>query len=282
MAVDLDHSTAADLESAAGAGDPVRAGGDTVGRAEAVYYDRATGAPRWLAIRTDSGRLIAPAAGARPAGGAVELPYSAAKVRTAPRVTAETIPPATESELARHYGLLSESPTIARRPATPVARPAPQAWPSLWRETKPFFLTSEFLLTVLGIAGMFITSAVTEDSLWHQRAWTLATVLAAAYIASRGLAKAARREYADRRRRSGDAFETKPFWLTSEAFVLIVGLVAIFLTTWIDGDVLTRERAWLLATILGATYVVSRGIAKAGVAHFERDRRDSPLERDPY
>ena len=57
-----------------------------------------------------------------------------------------------------------------------------------WAETKPFFMTSEFFGTIALIAAILIAAAV-DDGLDATRAWTLAAVIGAAYIISRGLAK---------------------------------------------------------------------------------------------
>ncbi len=74
---------------------------------------------------------------------------------------------------------------------------APQEWVGYgrrpWAETKPFFLTSEFLALVLTVAGVLIASAVVDD-LDAGRAWTLVAGLAAAYMLSRGLAKSGTRD----------------------------------------------------------------------------------------
>jgi hypothetical protein len=56
------------------------------------------------------------------------------------------------------------------------------------RRAKPFFLTSEFLTMIAAIAAIAIAAAV-ADSFDSKRAWTLITVVAAAYIVSRGLSK---------------------------------------------------------------------------------------------
>ncbi len=57
-------------------------------------------------------------------------------------------------------------------------------------ETKPFAMASEFWMTVVGIAAVLIAGYVIEDSAFNLfRAWMLATVIASAYIVSRGLAK---------------------------------------------------------------------------------------------
>ena len=59
------------------------------------------------------------------------------------------------------------------------------------RGEKPFFLTSEFLVLLASIAAVVIAAAV-ADNFGADRAWTLVTVLAAAYMISRGLSKVAR------------------------------------------------------------------------------------------
>ena len=68
--------------------------------------------------------------------------------------------------------------------------------PSLARrlttETKQAFKTTEFWAMGGVIAAILIAAAV-SDSLGDIRAWTLVTVVAAAYIISRGLAKAGSR-----------------------------------------------------------------------------------------
>jgi hypothetical protein len=56
------------------------------------------------------------------------------------------------------------------------------------RRAKPFFLTSEFLTLVAAIAAIAIAAAVADD-FDAPRAWTLITIVSAAYIVSRGLSK---------------------------------------------------------------------------------------------
>jgi hypothetical protein len=93
-----------------------------------------------------------------------------------------------------------EDSTAARRAATGPAlrgpRPAwlgsPQAYTS---ETKPFYLTSEFLVYVLFVMGLGI-SAATDATIDAWRFWMLATIATAAYVLSRGIAKAASRSRA--------------------------------------------------------------------------------------
>ena len=59
-------------------------------------------------------------------------------------------------------------------------------------ETKLSFKTTEFWAMGGVIAAVLVAAAV-SDSLGDVRAWTLVTVVAAAYIVSRGLAKAGSR-----------------------------------------------------------------------------------------
>ena len=63
-------------------------------------------------------------------------------------------------------------------------------------ETKPFYLTSEFVGSVLAIAGIAITAA-SSDAFGAWRAWILITAITGAYVISRGIAKAATRSHAD-------------------------------------------------------------------------------------
>jgi hypothetical protein len=62
-----------------------------------------------------------------------------------------------------------------------------------WAETKPFFLTSEFLAFVLAAGGVLIAAWV-ADNFEAPRAWLIAAIVASAYIVSRGLAKAGTRD----------------------------------------------------------------------------------------
>jgi hypothetical protein len=56
-------------------------------------------------------------------------------------------------------------------------------------ETKLSLKTTEFW-AMGGVIGAILIAAAVSDSLGDVRAWTLVTVVAAAYIVSRGLAKA--------------------------------------------------------------------------------------------
>jgi len=98
-----------------------------------------------------------------------------------------------------------ESGQTAPAPPTRAARREPPAWRArffdpwgLGEETKPFFLTSEFWVAVTTAVALFIGS-----SAWNFDAplmWTLVTVVASAYMLSRGLAKSGAR-YLDQDRR---------------------------------------------------------------------------------
>ncbi len=61
-------------------------------------------------------------------------------------------------------------------------------------ETKPFFLTSEFMVLVVMTVALFIASAVVDD-LDSRLAWILGSGMVAAYILSRGIAKAATKSW---------------------------------------------------------------------------------------
>jgi hypothetical protein len=62
-------------------------------------------------------------------------------------------------------------------------------------ETKPFYLTSEFLVFGLYLMGLGIAAA-TSPSIDARLFWILSTIVAAAYMLSRGIAKAATRSRA--------------------------------------------------------------------------------------
>lgn len=71
-----------------------------------------------------------------------------------------------------------------------------------WSETKPFFMTSEFLFAVLGIIGVLVAVWQAEN-FESPRAWLYVSVIAAAYIVSRGIAKAGTRDPNPDRHRGG-------------------------------------------------------------------------------
>jgi hypothetical protein len=77
----------------------------------------------------------------------------------------------------------------------------PREWFAYRRpqETKPFFLTSEFLILLAAVIGI-LGAASEAENLDASRAWLLVTIVAAAYMVSRGLAKAGTRHPGDRDR----------------------------------------------------------------------------------
>ena len=75
------------------------------------------------------------------------------------------------------------------RPDTGVSTRATRVSSRGQDETKLSLKTTEFW-AMGGVIGAILVAAAVSDSLGDVRAWTLVTVVAAAYIVSRGLAKA--------------------------------------------------------------------------------------------
>jgi hypothetical protein len=71
--------------------------------------------------------------------------------------------------------------------------------------------------------------------------------------------------------------ETKPFFLTSEFLTLVVIVVGLAIAMGAL-DNFNADRGWLLITVIGAAYIIARGLAKAGTRDPNPDRRD--LGRD--
>lgn len=67
----------------------------------------------------------------------------------------------------------------------------------LAEETKPFYLTSEFIGSVLVIAGIALTAA-TSTAFGAWRAWILVAAVTIGYVVSRGLAKSGTRHWGER------------------------------------------------------------------------------------
>jgi hypothetical protein len=64
-----------------------------------------------------------------------------------------------------------------------------------WTETRPSFLTSEFLFTILTVIGIAITASVAQD-IDSRLATELIAGVVGAYVISRGIAKAGARSSA--------------------------------------------------------------------------------------
>ena len=66
--------------------------------------------------------------------------------------------------------------------------------------------------------------------------------------------------------------ETKWGPLTTEFAAMVLLILAILIAAAIS-DSLDDVRAWTLVTAIGAAYIISRGIAKAGTGHSVRSAR---------
>lgn len=147
-------------------------------------------------------------------------------------------------------------------------------------ETKDFFRTSEFLMWLLGVAGILVASAF-EDGFGTGPAWTLITILSGGYILSRGLAKAgtARGWDIDASRRYGrlseaSTPETKESFRTSELGVLVLTILGLLLAAGADSG-FDAGSAWRLIAGVATAYMISRGIAKIGTPQDTGGRRSA-------
>ena len=77
-------------------------------------------------------------------------------------------------------------------------------------------------------------------------------------------------------RATGAHDETKWALLTTEFWAMVVLIVALLIAAAVS-DSLGDVRAWTLVTAVGAGYIISRGIAKAGTRH----RLDGRAPRSP-
>jgi hypothetical protein len=167
-------------------------------------------------------------------------------------------------------------------------------------ETRPFFLTSEFVATLLAVVSVALTAAA-MDNLGARLTWILISAMVVTYAVSRGLAKAGTRSYSfDPRedllrssRPAGDQtasaptgrpgfgprpIETRPFFLTSEFLGTLLAIVAIAISAAAI-DVLDVRLTWILITAMVCGYVLSRGIAKVGIKSSTFDPREELLRR---
>ena len=79
-------------------------------------------------------------------------------------------------------------------------------------------------------------------------------------------------------RRGRYPIETKPFFLTSEFFALVLSLLALWIYTAAD-DAIDADLAWPLTVALVSFYMLSRGLAKTGTRHFGDDPREGDRGR---
>ena len=70
--------------------------------------------------------------------------------------------------------------------------------PRTWRETRPFFKTSEFIAYFVILVGTLISGAM-SDRFDAVETWGIAAALTIGYTISRGLAKSGTRDPADQR-----------------------------------------------------------------------------------
>jgi len=91
--------------------------GENIGDVETVLYDKATGQPEWLAVRSGLFGVrsrIVPFHGAARSRDGITVPYDASKIQAAPELEGNEISQGLERQLAAHYGLAyseSRSPT---------------------------------------------------------------------------------------------------------------------------------------------------------------------------
>jgi hypothetical protein len=64
--------------------------------------------------------------------------------------------------------------------------------------------------------------------------------------------------------------ETKPSFLTTEFYAFVASVAAILIAA-AQADNFDAPRAWTLVAAVTIGYMVSRGLAKAGSAHRDRD-----------
>ena len=114
--------------------------GEKVGDVEAVFHDKATGRPEWLAIGTGllgRKRLLVPVTSAVVRDDRIEVPYGAGEIQATPQVEGDEVSQETERMLYSHYripyseqkspsGLPADSSPEGRRGTTP-AEPARRA-----------------------------------------------------------------------------------------------------------------------------------------------------------
>jgi hypothetical protein len=165
-------------------------------------------------------------------------------------------------------------------------------------ETRPFFLTSEFVGTLLAIIALACTAAAMPN-LGARLTWILIAAMVFTYSLSRGIAKAGTHSHSpDPRERllgggdfaeqetesgSGSAYggtrpiETKPFFVTSEFIGTLLAIVAIAISA-ATLDILNVRLTWILITAMVCGYVLSRGLAKIGVKSHSLDPREQVLQ----
>ena len=64
--------------------------------------------------------------------------------------------------------------------------------------------------------------------------------------------------------------ETKPSFLTTEFWAMVGVIAAILVAAW-QADNFDAPRAWTLVAAVAIGYMISRGLAKSGSDHRDRD-----------
>ena len=79
-------------------------------------------------------------------------------------------------------------------------------------------------------------------------------------------------------RRMSNRDETKASFLTTELYILLATIAGILVAV-AQADNFDASRAWTLIAALAIGYMISRGLAKSGSAHRDRDgeRNDGVL-----
>jgi hypothetical protein len=98
-----------------------------------------------------------------------------------------------DAAITRDPGRTTSMPGQSYAPQYGYGRPS---YGRMWTETRPSFLTSEFLFTILGVIAIAITAATAAD-IDSRLATELITGLLAAYTISRGIAKSGSRSSAN-------------------------------------------------------------------------------------
>ena len=70
------------------------------------------------------------------------------------------------------------------------------------------------------------------------------------------------------RHRTND--ETKPSFMTTEFYAMVGVIAAVLAAAWYS-DSLGDVRAWTLVSAVAIGYMIRRGLAKSGSAHFSND-----------
>jgi hypothetical protein len=64
--------------------------------------------------------------------------------------------------------------------------------------------------------------------------------------------------------------ETKPSFMTTEFYSFVAAVAAILIAAWKAAN-FDAPRAWTLVAAVAIGYMISRGLAKSGSAHRDRD-----------